>query len=382
MSNLVLFYAMAASNMTAEDESSESDMQSHISIDFDSLPRPLPYLSRYRLEKFVDTRMNVASTLLQRPVTQYEGEAVAWWSAKYLAIYSYGSPLGVGAGLYLAYRGRASFQYPFVKPDMTKFQKDVFPAKLGWLKGPPAVIAHHATRALLYGYLGKFFGMALVGAYAISVAETGMRGDPRLTAVNDALRQHKKDTKHSGDQQERRPSVLVSTSNQYDDGASPSKDSHGPEDERYVDGYSGGKNNYGYQNASNTKDMAWEEDQQQPVTRDTTSQGHSPRQQEKPFDFFDEDSPTGGLAMTDERVPAQRSEPVGSAWDRIRRGETISPTRRAQKTPTRERRKAADGDSFTFSKTDEERSYAKEEAQKDFDARVEKERAGKNFGTG
>ena len=38
------------------------------------------------------------------------------------------------------------------------------------------------------------------------------------------------------------------------------------------------------------------------------------------------------------------------------------------------------GDSFAFSRTEEERSYAKDEAQKQFDERVERERRGEDFG--
>lgn len=40
------------------------------------------------------------------------------------------------------------------------------------------------------------------------------------------------------------------------------------------------------------------------------------------------------------------------------------------------------GDSFTFSKTEEERNLAQIEAQKEFDARVEKERRGGDFSSG
>jgi hypothetical protein len=51
-------------------------------------------------------------------------------------------------------------------------------------------------------------------------------------------------------------------------------------------------------------------------------------------------------------------------------------------TQKEQREGATTGDSFAFSKTEEERTYAKEEAQKEFDARVERERRGGDFSKG
>jgi hypothetical protein len=79
--------------------------------------------------------------------------------------------------------------------------------------------------------------------------------------------------------------------------------------------------------------------------------------------------------------------PQESAWDRIRRKsasgqpQTSAPGISVNRKQT-ERQGAMVGDSFAFSSTDEERQLAKEEAQKDFDARVERERQGRNFEEG
>ena len=90
--------------------------------------------------------------------------------------------------------------------------------------------------------------------------------------------------------------------------------------------------------------------------------------------------------------------PEGSAWDRLRRGEkpastsqtsgakqqpNQSPWMRQQNETQKEQREGSTmGDSFAFSKTEEERSYAREEAQREFDARVEQERRGGDFSKG
>jgi hypothetical protein len=101
---------------------------------------------------------------------------------------------------------------------------------------------------------------------------------------------------------------------------------------------------------------------------------------------FDDASPTGGQGVAAETPPAAQ----GSAWERLRRGEkpesssstgsNQSAWQRAQNETQKEQRQGlTTGDSFAFSKSEEERSYAKEEAQKEFDSRVERERRGGEF---
>ena len=65
------------------------------------------------------------------------------------------------------------------------------------------------------------------------------------------------------------------------------------------------------------------------------------------------------------------SDPAGDAWERLRSGQN---DRRAQDSENQ-----GQGDNFTISRDEEEKSYAREEAQKRFDERVERERRGENF---
>jgi hypothetical protein len=94
-------------------------------------------------------------------------------------------------------------------------------------------------------------------------------------------------------------------------------------------------------------------------------------------DVSDDMSPTSG--GSDSPFPQE------SAWDRIRReaasGQSQSPSTPGYSAEKRQtpRQESAPGDSFTFSATDEERQLAKQDAQKDFDARVERERQGRDF---
>lgn len=74
----------------------------------------------------------------------------------------------------------------------------------------------------------------------------------------------------------------------------------------------------------------------------------------------------------------------GGAWDRIRHDAmsgSAKPSDGPSRRPTQQQsRSSADsGDSFAFSQGDEDKQLAQSEAQKDFDARIERERSGKDF---
>ena len=117
----------------------------------------------------------------------------------------------------------------------------------------------------------------------------------------------------------------------------------------------------------------------------------------EPQDFdFDDASPTGGAGATD----------PGSAWDRIRQdavsgsssssssssGPGAPSSSKSNRPAGREggwqggergqREGSSEGDPFSFSSEERERGLAKEQSQREFDARVEKERRGGEFGDG
>ena len=108
-------------------------------------------------------------------------------------------------------------------------------------------------------------------------------------------------------------------------------------------------------------------------------------------DFYDaqDDASPSAENMTD---ASDAGRPAGeSAWERLRReasSNTSDPSRsgarrstRMTQRPPREEQPAG-GDSFSFSTVDQDRSLAKEEAQRVFDERLEKERRGGDFGGG
>jgi hypothetical protein len=133
------------------------------------------------------------------------------------------------------------------------------------------------------------------------------------------------------------------------------------------------------------------------------SRGWSQPEQEKsedknsPFMVFDEDSPTGGQGMVTSmsRSPAP-PQPPGSAWERIRSGQTPNPKQRPSPSQHNQQsmraskvRRQSEGsggatadDGFTASASQESRRYSREEAQREFDAKLERERRGGDFASG
>lgn len=75
----------------------------------------------------------------------------------------------------------------------------------------------------------------------------------------------------------------------------------------------------------------------------------------------------------------------GSAWERLRQqaSQNASTTPSSRQPQTRvqgeQREGSTLGDSFSFSESDEERQLARSEAQREFDARMDREREGKDF---
>lgn len=100
-------------------------------------------------------------------------------------------------------------------------------------------------------------------------------------------------------------------------------------------------------------------------------------------DDYDDASPTGGTGATGDGVGG------GSVWGRIRSDAANGPTAEssigARRQPRMnnmqqgQRESSGNSDSFSFSSSDGEKSYARDEAQKEFDERVEKERQGGDF---
>ncbi|CZR60856.1 uncharacterized protein PAC_10752 [Phialocephala subalpina] len=365
-------------------------------LDRTNFPKPMPIFGPLfgfndkRFSVFLQTRVATAKQILDRPPTQEEVAALAYYTAKYISVISYGGPLGMAGGLWRAYGTKSTFRFPLFQPNLEKFKADVFPtARIPALKGLWAVMAWHLVRGMAYGTMGNIIGQIFFASYATSVSVVGELQDPRLKQFHEAIK------KRGRESAEKRQGTLQGVGQQ---GQMRGQQPQAQQSEMQDDG-SPTAGMYGRADMTPT-----------PETYETTPQPSPPRGQfpqrrpvpteapaksseSSPFDIIDDASPTGGQGIYGNTTASQ---PQGSAWERLRRGEKPAsiPTKttsssnpgvrtQQQMQAQREQREGATlGDSYTFSKSDEERSYAKDEAQKEFDARIERERRGGDFNAG
>lgn len=138
--------------------------------------------------------MRHAAHLLKRSPNQHEATALAYWAAKQYSIISYAYPAGIAAGLYRTYQTRETFRFPFLKPDMTKFNPDVFPTeKIRIFSGPRARAAWNGIRLTAYTSGFVFAAQVLFASYGMSVVAVGEQTDKRLNEYINAVKRSAQD---------------------------------------------------------------------------------------------------------------------------------------------------------------------------------------------
>ena len=346
------------------------------SVNLREYARPIPILGRVlgysdsRLKMVVELDGAAISRILQRPLTLPEWEATTFHMAKMQSYASYGWPIGIAIGSWRAYRTMDSWRFPFFKPDLERVghRFDSF----GTLKGQSARQAWQVMRFTSHSVFWGLNSKLICTVYAISVAWTGQRMDQRLSEfwntlqalpVEEARRRREGMAGRAPSNQENRRTQTQR-----------------PPDERISQGGQG----------------AWQRQRDAAARRQTATPAGNDRSEstQAPLssDFdFDDASPTakdfqeeasasqetawdrlrrgGGAASTSAQQPPGSKQSQGDAWARAR-GQGRGTTSKGQ----------GDGDSFSFSSSDEDRQLARDEAQQEFDRRIDRERQGKNFG--
>lgn len=317
-------------------------------------------------------------------------------SYKNMAIQSYGNPTAFGFGIYRAFKTKESYRFPFYGPMKTED---------GWwdgeririrgndiLEGPSARRLVHFWRGSAYAIIALLIGGGIVTSYATTVALVGEMRDPRLRDIQQARIDKAKETRQEMEakQQPKDPLGQGNTSagdlwkrhrvgiGAQEDDASPSAGSGYNE----TDVENNGGMNTGI--LSDAQMRTQESRQQASPRKSPTSNRASTFQIEKvekqPIGFdddFDDASPAAQNRAEDSQS--------GNTWDRIRRnaqkqGSGARNGNRGWDSIRKEQQVGSTtGDSFTFSSADQERQLAQDEAQKEFDAKVERERQGGNF---
>lgn len=127
--------------------------------------------------------------MMHRPPNQAEATALAYWAAKQYSIISYAYPVGIAAGLWRTYGTRKTWKFPFLKPDLTKFNPDVFPTeKIKLFSGQRARAAWNGIRLTAYTSGFVFAAQILFASYGMSVVAVGEQTDKRLNEYIEAVK--------------------------------------------------------------------------------------------------------------------------------------------------------------------------------------------------
>lgn len=365
--------------------------QQRIYVNIANLPRPFSFSGTVGhpqvLVDSIQDSCRFLTQVLQRPPKQEEADAFAYHAAKTYRIASFGSPIGMALASVQFYRMRETMRFPGWSPfkdQEGRFSKD----RLGPLRGQMARYGWHSMRLGSYWLLGSVVGAVFFGSYAVSVSLAGRARDPRLQEFSEKLRQlqregqsiqalRKQDTESTTqqetfEQRRQRRSVQAegrqrAQAQSYDD-ASPT----------------GGAFNTEMAATSDTE-MMTDDQMRSHETRQRPDPRSSPT--ENTPSSFDMNKAAPQQPQNAQQASGSSSAGGGSAWERLRQqagqnsGSRQSPagSGSAVRTKGEQREGSTTGDSFSFSESDEERQLARSEAQREFDARMDREREGRDF---
>lgn len=375
-----------------------------LGINYDSLPHP-PFWSPLFGQGQNWYRVNVASkvmgfsVLLKRELTQQEKDAVSYHAAKECSTRALEPPAAVAVAYFLERRGRSTFKFPFWAPKPTTINPDVFLSqRFPLLRNNMAWAAWHATRFSCYAFASHLFLSGIFISYGMSVWVANMKLDPRLDTLRKTMEELGKQGRlgrrlgeqttgpeswHSASENEdpsmRDSSFPYSSQSSGDDSAARGTGDNFAKSEETTQSRGYPRPGRGY-----------------PSPQDSRQQGQGSTfqsQEEDDAHLFDDASP---IAPSARGKGASASGSGGSAWDRIR-NQAVSGgnaggqagTRSNQQSWSETQRNSGQSntsgqgsDGYTYSAEEENKSYAKSQAQKEFDAMLEKERRGESDNRG
>ncbi|KAL2147479.1 hypothetical protein VTI28DRAFT_9379 [Corynascus sepedonium] len=286
-----------------------------------------------------------ASYHMGRMLTPSEADALAYYRAQFCSRVAWSPPAVLLTAAYLTHRGRSSFRFPFYTPKPASFNPMSFPsASMSYLSGPAAVRLWHVLRFGAYGLVCQLFIKSFIYSYAQTTTLVGAMRDDRLKVVRETISNRRSGTA--------RPQLPASSP------ADPRQVPHSP-------------------NAPPTDSPAPQAKRQPGWAQQPPEPQSAPLDDDDSY-LFDDASP---VAPSQRQAPAhdtRQSSGGGSAWDRIRErakseeGAPWNPRQRQDNASVGQPRR----DQYTYTQADQEKAYAREQAQKEFDAMLERERRG------
>jgi hypothetical protein len=256
---------------------------------------------------------------------------------------------------------RTKFSFPFYNPKPPQFNIQKFPLLP---QGRISFWAWQATRVLSWYAVNKLCFTVVLTSYALSVYAVNVSADGRLQGFH---REHARREGTARTTGQPRPIPHESSGQSYQQFPQQKWD----------------------ESASATEPVGWTSSEQTEkatsapppsswaATQNPQNGRQDPYSQESYV--FDDASPVAPSEQTNYSSQNQGQQ-GGSAWDRIRvqaqaaRNQPGSRAKKSQDEMTS--RGAQDGSSYNYSALDEEKAYAKDQAQKEFDEMLERERRG------
>ncbi|KAL1836084.1 hypothetical protein VTJ49DRAFT_5607 [Mycothermus thermophilus] len=276
-----------------------------------------------------------------RVVTPDEADAIAYHTSQCFARTTWGPPITTFGSAYMVYRNRTTFRFPFYTPTSASFNPLCFPStSKPIIKGSASVILWHSLRFSAYWLAFQVFVQPFVTSFATTTCMANMLLDKRLKSLYESIKRHKGHL------------------------AGPLPRQGGPPQ----------------QPAQQQPPLEQAPPQKSPWARPASEQQDVP-QQDTQFDdghIFDDASPVSP-AQQGQRPAVGTPPSTGgtSAWERIRQrakaeeGAPWTPPQRHAGTPGRQPQRT---ESYMMDPSEQEKAYAKDQAQKEFDEMLERER--------
>lgn len=350
-----------------------------------------------------------AENMAGRILNQREAEGFAFHSSKRV-LYSFsGSVMAFVVGYSLAWTGRKTMKFPFMTPKPSEKYENFPNRYLPILRGQYARLMWHITRGNIYAGIGLLVAGPVFGAMGDSSMMVGLYRDDR---TKDTVMKMKGnfDRINSNRARAGNPSAQPATSEQQKEDTSGFGDQ---ENQDYFNAPADDNSTYYNNNSGQNFEETFSESGSGTLAAETQSRQSAsttfsnkssevsrsvPQSQSQTTSkssgqgfYFDEDDDASPTAGNDPDMntpsPYQSS---GSAWDRVRRGMPAPPNRQnrndvanvpegrprisrsspeSQNDPYQSK-----ADSFSFSSSEQERQLAKEQAQKEFDDMLDRER--------
>jgi hypothetical protein len=402
---------------------------------------PWSFISGYRRESYrvaVATRvMNLAASL-NRPLEPIELDHVSRLIAKSVVTTTYSTPAWLATAFVLERRGRATYRMPFYTPKAEHgFESTAFPWKgVSLFSGAQAQRAWHVARFGLYAAWSKVLFDFFFRSYANGVFAVGMMQDPELQEMNNTLRGQAQEqfarTRRQAEERRQRsdPRLRRQQEQSGQNTIQTQEDELSVDAGRAVDKLRGqiqglmqelprGAAQEFRQEARDVvrrgdademkqfvedrqaqRNNTWQQtDRQADSVSSWPDAGPSnpvDRQEERTMEpstddgyLFDDASP---VAPSQRQMQRSRQSQGASSWDSIRQSARAGETRSGERQPAQDRAprggwasvregNASNRDTsgeYTFSSAEAERATSKSQAQKDFDAMLDRERAGES----